>query len=281
MLAVVLTLHLNSHVSGQDSAATKPTSMPDQVGRNDTPALFANREDSIFEYLLMRYDADKNGIVSRREYTREERTFRRLDHNRDGRITRVDFTGRGGQPGRENMQTRMRHIRSRRTLASYFQNDTAADTLTLEEVQAAFAHFDENKDAILSDREFTARADKRYVELPGADSQLMRVLRRGVELWGALCAAIDANENDNLSLDEVVTFFINHDPGDGVWQILAPEETTASHRQIDEHGEPQGGPTVGTVAPDFKLSPPDGGAMVALSSFKGHKPVALIFGSYT
>ncbi len=42
------------------------------------------------------------------------------------------------------------------------------------------------------------------------------------------------------------------------------------------------GPKVGTVAPDFTLSPPDGGPAVTLSSFRDRNlPVALIFGSYT
>ena len=40
-------------------------------------------------------------------------------------------------------------------------------------------------------------------------------------------------------------------------------------------------PQEGTVAPDFTLAPPDGGAAVTLSDFAGEKPVALIFGSYT
>ena len=37
----------------------------------------------------------------------------------------------------------------------------------------------------------------------------------------------------------------------------------------------------GDPAPDFTLKTPDGSARVQLSSFKGSKPVVLIFGSYT
>jgi hypothetical protein len=40
-------------------------------------------------------------------------------------------------------------------------------------------------------------------------------------------------------------------------------------------------PEVGTEAPDFKLPRLDSGAQVQLSSLRGQKPVALIFGSYT
>jgi hypothetical protein len=37
----------------------------------------------------------------------------------------------------------------------------------------------------------------------------------------------------------------------------------------------------GDPAPDFSLEPPGGGPAVALSSFRGRSPVALVFGSYT
>ena len=37
----------------------------------------------------------------------------------------------------------------------------------------------------------------------------------------------------------------------------------------------------GDAAPDFRLKTRDGRAQVTLSSFRGKRPVALIFGSYT
>ena len=40
-------------------------------------------------------------------------------------------------------------------------------------------------------------------------------------------------------------------------------------------------PELGTLAPDFQLKSKDGRKKVRLSTFKGKKPVALIFGSYT
>jgi len=41
------------------------------------------------------------------------------------------------------------------------------------------------------------------------------------------------------------------------------------------------GPHVGMVPPDFNLKRMGSEELVQLSSFKGQKPVALIFGSYT
>jgi hypothetical protein len=40
-------------------------------------------------------------------------------------------------------------------------------------------------------------------------------------------------------------------------------------------------PAVGTMAPDFELKTKDGKSKVKLSAFRGKKPVALIFGSFT
>lgn len=40
-------------------------------------------------------------------------------------------------------------------------------------------------------------------------------------------------------------------------------------------------PKMGDIAPDFELRDVDGENSVRLSEFRGRKPVALIFGSYT
>ena len=40
-------------------------------------------------------------------------------------------------------------------------------------------------------------------------------------------------------------------------------------------------PRAGDLAPDFELADADGANPIRLSDFRGHKPVALIFGSFT
>lgn len=40
-------------------------------------------------------------------------------------------------------------------------------------------------------------------------------------------------------------------------------------------------PKVGALAPDFELYDINGENIVHLSEFRGHKPVALVFGSFT
>jgi hypothetical protein len=40
-------------------------------------------------------------------------------------------------------------------------------------------------------------------------------------------------------------------------------------------------PRVGQMAPDFELRTPDGKQTIRLSSYRGQRPVVLIFGSHT
>jgi hypothetical protein len=46
-------------------------------------------------------------------------------------------------------------------------------------------------------------------------------------------------------------------------------------------GRAKNAPRAGQLAPDFELKTADGKAIIRLSSFRGQKPVVLIFGSHT
>jgi len=59
-----------------------------------------------------------------------------------------------------------------------------------------------------------------------------------------------------------------------------PVERRASFMQFLAERETQA-PAVGSEAPDFELSKLGSNERVRLSAFRGEKPVALIFGSYT
>jgi EF hand len=48
-----------------------------------------------------------------------------------------------------------------------------------------------------------------------------------------------------------------------------------------ELGSPAEGPRLGEAGPDFTLSTHDGAKTITLSKFRGHKPVVLVFGSFT
>jgi hypothetical protein len=53
-------------------------------------------------------------------------------------------------------------------------------------------------------------------------------------------------------------------------------EATAWQRQHDPRA-----PKVGDLAPDFELRDSDGANPVRLTDFRGDRPVALVFGSFT
>jgi hypothetical protein len=61
----------------------------------------------------------------------------------------------------------------------------------------------------------------------------------------------------------------------------APAEERVPHWEQVKTLMARVAPAVGDSAPDFSLKTLDGKATVTLSSFKGEKPVVLIFGSYT
>lgn len=54
------------------------------------------------------------------------------------------------------------------------------------------------------------------------------------------------------------------------------QEATAWQKKYDSKA-----PKVGDLAPDFQLMDFNGGNLVRLSEYRGQKPVALIFGSFT
>ena len=53
----------------------------------DAPQAVVGESDSIWSYLVQKYDTDADGRVTREEYTRDDATFARLDHNSDGAVT--------------------------------------------------------------------------------------------------------------------------------------------------------------------------------------------------
>ncbi len=57
-------------------------------------------------------------------------------------------------------------------------------------------------------------------------------------------------------------------------------ESKEAARAWRAHHEPLA-PKAGDMAPDFELRDPAGKEAVRLSSFRGKRPVALVFGSFT
>jgi len=64
------------------------------------------------------------------------------------------------------------------------------------------------------------------------------------------------------------------------WLATIALPAAAQSQRLGDRQRPAG-PRVGEPAPDFKLKTKDGQREVRLSSFKGQRPVVLVFGSFT
>jgi Ca2+-binding EF-hand superfamily protein len=113
------------------------------------------------------------------------------------------------------------------------------------DVDKLLSHFDKDKDQEL---------DK--TELPKALRDFL--------------SSFDKDGDGKLSRIELLK--MNGRPGTKVGEIITGP---ARGERYDDNLK------IGDPAPDFKLSDSSGKRMVTLSSFRGKKPVVLIFGSYT
>jgi hypothetical protein len=248
--------------SAPSEAATPIAAAPIEAANTDA--------DSVWEYLLDKYDVDGDGAVGADEYEREGGRFDRLDSDGDGQLSAADFSS----GGRSN-DGRMREVRAYVIVASYFQDDDDALQLSMSEVGASFGAYDGDGDGTIAREEFELLMAERWRDVSTEYSSVFKVDdTRAFEL---LAAALDEDEDALLSDNELITFFESRDEdGDSTWIFEPAEERTAA---IPE--ESSSGAMSGDIAPDFTLESPDGKSVATLSSFRGDKPVALIFGSYT
>ena len=144
----------------------------------------------------------------------------------------------------------------------------------MDELFTAAEAYDADGDELLTEEEFRALADERRQELPSTPE--MRMMGE-FDPWEPLTLALDTDGDGGISFAELGFFFeANDGQGDFVWDVGTVESASPPPST-----QPGSGPRVGTLAPDFSLSPPEGGEVVRLSSFRGQRPVALVFGSAT
>ena len=124
-------------------------------------------------------------------------------------------------------------------------------------------------------------------------------LCRQKETTFALFKSVDANSDGRLSPQELQALIEKQTGEKGylderdlekliflprVLKTRAEYKSRASHVtfQMDDQGRlPTNLPEPGALAPDFELKSPDGDHLVRLSSFRGQKPVVLVFGCLT
>lgn len=223
----------------------------------------AKRHESAWDLIRDAHDKNKDGKVTKEEYTRGEERFQRLDRNRDGVVTGEDFQrGRRRGRGRERPGAGGSPPRIDRGRVIGFLMDVDRDgKVTREETGRWLKDRDENQDGVLTAEEIGGRRG-RFV---------LRIL--------------DTDGDGKVTAAEVEAAFKEADE-DGDGSLDAPRR----RRGRGEGRGPRGrrgrrgddaAPKAGAPAPDFELPRLHGQGSVKLSSFKGSKPVALIFGSYT
>lgn len=219
---------------------------------------------AVWRYLAAKYDANRDGRIEAGEYGRDTEAFDRLDQDGDGAVTIEDLQRSGS-----GMAARKRAMRGYLVIARCFQDDDDHASLTREEFERSFDHYDANDDDVLDGEEFRASADDRAVDLSLMAPAMMKVLMAGASPWRAIVEAVPSNDEHVLTRGEMIAFYEQMADDDGTWSLSMPG--------AGESGVPEG-----EIAPDFTLLPPDGGDPVTLSSFTDRNvPVALIFGSYT
>ena len=104
-------------------------------------------------------------------------------------------------------------------------------------------------------------------QIPAADRPRGRLVRRSAITFAAVASLFMLWESeDNLVLGADLLLHSME------WR----NEEVAWQRSLDPKS-----PKLGDLAPDFELQDPEGNVRVRLSDFRGNRPVALVFGSYT
>ncbi|MFT7464159.1 MAG: Ca2+-binding EF-hand superfamily protein [Pseudohongiellaceae bacterium] len=229
----------------------------------------SSEPDTVWQYLADKYDADGDGSVLAAEYDRGAETFGRLDKNGDGALDPSDFAS-SAAGGMAMTPERMAPM----ILSRGFQRDDDP-ALTRDEVIQTFAALDADQDGSLVAAEATP-----------AYTSMRAMMDR--DFHAMLVSAADENGDGELSELELLQLFDRLDQdSDGALTPVKGRGNSGSRQGSESAGDVQEGgeqppASKGLMAPDFTLKPVSGnGDAVQLSCFRGDRPVALIFGSYT
>lgn len=75
--------------------------------------------------------------------------------------------------------------------------------------------------------------------------------------------------------------FEGRDPARQTWDVVTKAIEWRDHELGWQLAHDVDSPKIGDLAPDFELQDPAGERSIRLSTFRGKRPVALVFGSYT
>ena len=219
----------------------------------------------VWEYLIAKYDTNKDAKVTADEYDRGAGKFTTYDRTGDGVLTQADFApgGRGARRGGRGA----RGARGR-----------GGATISLAQADQMIARgADKDESRVVTQAEWKAvvnalgTGDVKGEQLAPLAKQANGTVRRfRGQMLAQFVSTFDADKSGAVSASEVGMAFarLDKDKSDALeWGELGLEAVL---------------PKAGEVAPDFVvpfLNKPS--ENIQLSSFAGDKPVALVFGSYT
>lgn len=205
----------------------------------------------VLAFLLDSYDADHDGRISRSEYGRTDAAFANLDQDGDGAVDARDL----GAPAAMPAEIAAPFLLVRRMAGS------DAASIGIDELRSGFGGADADGDDALTRDEWAGTE-------PASAS--------GPDRFAVVLSAADGDRDGRLALPELERYLAARDR-DGDGRLHVRERLTPGREPPCGWFEPE----ERERAPDFTLPREDGSGSIALSSFRGKKPVALIFGSFT
>lgn len=243
------------------------------------PRLHGQAEDgeAAWSFLAAKYDADRDGRITAEEHARGEVSFHRLDRDGDGVITSLDFVDPKPAAGAEQIAAeRRKRILNELAcglLVRVFAEDATDALPSAAQVSTRFAAMDRDDDERIDRAEFEA-------DLQARRKTTTTVIQK--DRFEVLCLAMPAPDQ-GLSVGGLLALFRTMDTdGDGILRgAELPDMGRIARRLRPHEDESNARAACGQPAPDFTLPAADGSGTITLSSYRGDRPVALIFGSFT
>ncbi len=202
----------------------------------------------VWNLLRKNHDGDGDGVITKAEYPRGDVRFGNFDRDGDGKLTAADFPADAFVNGFNSSLVRM-------------ADGDRDGKVTTSEWETATKELDADGDGVIAPTELAAKMG------PGAATK-----------FDLFLLSFDQDQDGRFTTADLAIAFRDLDvDGDGTLQGKETQRWQATGKR------PRGPlPKIGDAAPEFDLPRADDDKKrIALANYRGERPVALIFGSYT